>query len=320
MAQTLLRIALSRPIPAPLLDRLRKFGEIAVPEMPLEGNALSDWMADADFALVTALDNIGTDVLARSTRLKAIASVGAGMNHIDVSDCTARGIRVSNTPGAMNDATADLAFGLMIAAARRLVEADGFVRAGKWIPDALPMFGLDIHHRRLGIIGMGGIGRVLVKRAHGFDMDVVYHNRSRLPSADEEAHGVRYLPLVELLKCADFVILQVPYGPETHHLIGAEQLALMKKTAILVNTARGGVVDDAALAAALAAGTIAAAGLDVVENEPQVNPALLELPNVVLAPHIGSATLATRQVMFLQAVDNLVDALEGRIPRDCVNC
>lgn len=320
MRQTQVRIAFSRPIPAPLLDRLRKHGELAVPAAPLEGDALSDWMADADFALVTALDNIGTDVLARITRLKAIASVGAGINHIDISTCTTRGIRVSNTPGAMNDATADLAFGLIIAAARRLVEADNFVRAGKWTPDAQPVFGLDIHHRRIGIIGMGGIGRVLVKRAHGFDMDVVYHNRNRLPLAEEHALRVCYLSFDELLRSADFVVLQVPYAPETHHLIGAEQLALMKKTAVLVNTARGGVVDDAALAAALTAGAIAAAGLDVVENEPQVNPALLELPNVVLAPHVGSATLATRQAMFLQAVDNLVDALEGRIPRDCVNC
>jgi lactate dehydrogenase-like 2-hydroxyacid dehydrogenase len=240
-----------------------------------------------------------------------VANIGVGYDNIDLAACAARGVVVTNTPGVLDDSTADLAFGLMLAAARRIVEGDGFVRGGRWsIASQLPM-GLDVHHRTLGIVGFGRIGRAIARRAAGFEMKILYSGRRRLEPDDEARLGATYAPLDDLLAAADFVILQVPGTPETRHLIGAAELARMKRTAVLVNTARGGVVDDAALADALKRGTIAAAGLDVFEGEPQVHPDLVALPNVVLAPHVGSATLATRHAMVQRAAQNLLAVLAG---------
>jgi len=227
---------------------------------------------------------------------------------------------VTNTPGVLDETTADLVWTLLLAAARRLTEVEAYLRNGEWTGWYLKqLLGTDVHHATLGIIGMGRIGQAIARRARGFDMQVLYHNRKRLDPAVEAALDARYAGMDELLASADFVVLQVPYSPATHHLIGAEQLAKMKPTAILINAARGGVVDDAALIDALSRGTIHAAGLDVFENEPNLNAGFLALKNVVLAPHIGSSTHATRLAMAMTAARNLAAALSGRTPPNLVN-
>jgi gluconate 2-dehydrogenase len=314
------RIAVLRPLPPDLIAMLREQGEVIDnPAVTVfDAEALAGRLADADAALVTALDRIDADIVSHCPKLRVIANIGVGYNNIDVDACTARGILVTNTPGSVDDATADLAFGLMLAASRRLVAADRFVRSGNWRADTPPLMGLDVHHRVLGIIGLGRIGKVIARRARGFDMEVRYFNRTPLAAGEEAALQVRYQDMHALLRESDFVVLQTPYSAETHHLIGAHELATKKKTAVLVNTARGGVVDDAALVEALHNRVIAAAGLDVFKNEPRLNPAFLELDNMVLAPLIGSATGATRHAMAQQAVCNLVAALNG-MPPDAVN-
>jgi lactate dehydrogenase-like 2-hydroxyacid dehydrogenase len=221
----------------------------------------------------------------------------------------------------LDDTTADLTWSLLMAAARRIAEGDAYVRAGDWkIAFGVQYFlGQDIHHATLGIVGMGRIGQAIARRALGFDMRVLYHNRTRLAEADERRLNAAWVERDTLLAESDFVVVMAPYSPATHHLIGAAEIARMKPTAILVNSARGGVVDDAALVEALKAGRIAGAGLDVFEGEPRVNPGFLGLSNVVMTPHIGSATRATRIVMCNTAAENLAAALEGRTPPNLVN-
>lgn len=311
-------IGLSRQVPEPILERLRAFGEVRMPDSDAPAN-LADLFKDADYALVTPLDGrVDRKVLAACPRLKLISTISAGYDHIDVEACSERGIHVCNTPGAVVAATADLAFGLMLAAARCIVQADAFVRAGCWSSGSAPIYGMDVHHKRMGIIGLGRIGAELAKRARGFDMDVTYYNRRQLPPEEEARLGVCYLDFDSLLAQSDFIMVQAPYGPHTHHLIGAPQLARMKPTAVLVNAARGGVVDDAALAAALREGRIAAAGLDVTEGEPSVHPELLPLTNLVLSPHIGSNTRETHLRMAMEAIENLLGAVQGAPLRNCI--
>lgn len=314
------KIATIRPLPADILQLLRQNGEVIDNQagIAFDNAGLIGHIADADAVLVSALDRIDAEVIAACPKLRVIANIGVGYNNINVPVCSARGIMVTNTPGSVDDATADLAFGLMLATARRLVETDRFVRSGQWSAGVMPMMGLDIHHRVLGIVGLGRIGKAIARRARGFDMDIRYFNRKPLATAEEDDLQVRYQELPELLRESDFVLLQVPYAADTHHLIGAAELASMKRSAILINTARGGVVDDAALIEALKNSTIAGAGLDVFENEPKLHPGYIELDNVVLAPHIGSATAATRHAMAMQAARNLVAALSGT-PPDLVN-
>jgi len=311
-------IALSRQVPEPLLAQLRPHGTVRMPDTPVADD-LATLFRDADYALVTAGDRVDRPLLAACPRLRLVSTVSAGFDHIDIDACTARGVRVCNTPQAVAAATADLAFGLLLAAARRIVEADAFVRAGRWRPGSAPLFGMDVHHQHLGIVGLGRIGMELAKRARGFDMVVSYHNRRRLAAHEEARLGVRYLDFDELLEQSDAILVQAPYSAATHHLIGAAQLARMKPTAVLVNCARGGVVDDAALAAALGEGRLAAAGLDVTEGEPSVHPALRRLPNVVLSPHNGASTRGTHARMTLEAFDNLIGALRGDTLCNCVN-
>jgi len=243
--------------------------------------------------------------------LRAVCSMAVGYNNIDVPACTARRVLVSNAPDVLTETTADFGFALMMATARRITESEHFLRRGEWQRWSVDMFaGADVHGATLGILGMGRIGRAIAQRgALGFGMRVIYHNRSRLAPELEAPLGARWVSQEELLRDADHLVIVVPYTPDAHHLIGEAELAQMKRSATLTNVARGGVVDDAALARALRERRIAAAGLDVFEGEPQVHPDLLTVPNVVLTPHIASASIPTRRAMANLAVDNLIAAL-----------
>jgi len=262
-------------------------------------------------AFTTGSERIDAEVLAACPELKICANMAVGYNNFDVDAMTARGVLATNAPDVLTETTADFGFALLMATARRITESEHFLRAGKWQKWSYDMFaGSDIHGATLGIIGMGRIGQGIAKRgAHGFGMKVIYHNRSRLDAQLEAECKASYVGKEELLKTADHVVLVVPYSPASHHTIGAAELALMKPTATLVNIARGGIVDDAALATALREKRLSAAGLDVFEGEPKVHPALLEVPNVVLTPHIASATIPTRRAMAELAADNLVGFL-----------
>ena len=259
-------------------------------------------------ALTTGSERIDAALLQANPQLKMVAKMAVGFNNFDVPAMTAAGVLASNTPDVLTETTADFGFALLMATARRISESEHYLRAGHWTKWSYDMFaGAEVHGSKLGILGMGRIGQGIARRAaHGFGMEVMYHNRSRL-SADLEAEcKARYVSKEELLTTADHVMLVVPYSAASHHTIGAAELAMMRPTATLVNIARGGIVDDAALAKALAAGQIAAAGLDVFEGEPQVHPDLLKVPNVVLTPHIASATIKTRKAMAQLAADNLI--------------
>ena len=290
-------------------------------DRPWPKDELIERLQGAAGAMTTVMDRFDADVIARCPDLKVISNIAVGYNNIDLAACKARGIRVTNTPGVLDDTTADLTWALLMAAARRIAEGDAYVRAGDWkIAFGVQYFlGADIHHATLGIIGMGRIGQAVARRATGFDMRVQYYNRTRLPEEQERRLNATRVERDELLRTSDFVVVMAPYSPATHHLIGAAELALMKPTAVLVNSARGGVVDDAALVQALRAKRIAAAGLDVFEGEPEVNPGYLGLRNVVMTPHIGSASRATRLVMCNTAAANLAAVLEGREPPNPVN-
>jgi gluconate 2-dehydrogenase len=271
--------------------------------------------------LTTGSERIDAALLAACPELRVVANMAVGYNNIDIPACTAAGVLATNTPDVLTETTADFGFALMMATARRITESEHFLRRGDWNRWAYDMFtGSDVHGATLGILGMGRIGQAIARRgAHGFGMRVIYHNRSRLPPDTEAVLNASYVQKDDLLKQADHLLLVLPYSPESHHSIGAAELALMKPTATLTNIARGGIVDDAALASALQHRRIAAAGLDVFEGEPQVHPQLLALPNVVLTPHIASATVATRRAMAELAADNLIAALTGATPPTPIN-
>ena len=262
-------------------------------------------------AFTTGSERIDAEVLAACPQLRAVCNMAVGFNNFDVPACTARGVMATNTPDVLTETTADFGFALMMATARRITESERFLRRGDWNRWAYDMFiGPDVHGATLGILGMGRIGQAIARRgALGFGMKVIYHNRSRLPAGQETPIGARYVDKATLLREADHLVLVLPYSAESHHAIGAAELAQMKPGATLTNVARGGIVDDAALAQALRDGRLAAAGLDVFEGEPSVHPALLEVPNVVLTPHIASASLRTRRAMADLAADNLIAAL-----------
>ena len=264
----------------------------------------------------TGGERIDADVLKACPGLKICANMAVGYNNFDVPAMTAAGVLATNAPGVLTETTADMGFALLMAAARRVTESEHFLRAGKWDRWAYDMMiGQDVFGSTLGILGMGRIGQAVARRgALGFGMNVIYHNRSRLPEAEEAAVKARYVGKQELLQTADHLVLVVPYSAESHHSIGAAELALMKPTATLVNIARGGIVDDVALAKALRERRLAAAGLDVFEGEPRVHPDLLGCSNVVLTPHIGSATVPTRKAMANLAADNLIGYLTGGKP------
>jgi gluconate 2-dehydrogenase len=277
---------------------------------------LIDKLKGKQGAFTTGSERIDAEVLAACPDLKICANMAVGYNNFDVDAMTARGVLATNAPDVLTETTADFGFALLMATARRITESEHFLRAGKWEKWSYDMFaGSDIHGATLGIIGMGRIGQGIARRgALGFGMKVIYHNRSRLDAQLEAECKASYVSKDELLKTADHVVLVVPYTPASHHTIGAAELALMKPTATLVNIARGGIVDDAALAAALRDKRIAAAGLDVFEGEPKVHPELLQVPNVVLTPHIASATVPTRRAMADLAADNLIGFLVHNKP------
>jgi glyoxylate/hydroxypyruvate/2-ketogluconate reductase len=260
----------------------------------------------------TGTERIDAALLDACPELRAVCNVGVGYNNVDVAACSARGVVVTNTPDVLTETTADFGFALMMATARRISESERFLRNGEWIkPGIFDMFvGGEVNGATLGILGMGRIGQAIARRgAAGFAMRVIYHNRTRLAPDIEASVGATHVDKATLLQESDHLVLVVPYSQQSHHSIGAAELARMKPTATLTNIARGGIVDDAALAKALREGVIAAAGLDVFEGEPRVHPDLLEVPNVVLTPHIGSASVKTRRAMADLTADNLIAAL-----------
>ena len=271
-----------------------------------------------DALLCNVRDQVDAALLDQCPGLKVVANFGVGYNHIDVAAATARRIAVTNTPGVLTDATADLAFALLLATARRLGEGERLVRSQNWRGwEAMQLLGADLAGATLGIVGFGRIGRAVARRARGFSMRILYWNRTRLATENED--GATFAELDDLLAQSDFVSLHVAYTPETHHLLNAARLKRMKPGAYVINTARGPVIDEAALVCALQNKQIAGAGLDVFEREPRIEPGLFQLENVVLAPHLGSSTIGTRTKMGLIAVDNLLAVCAGRKPPNCVN-
>ncbi|MEN8512729.1 MULTISPECIES: D-glycerate dehydrogenase [Burkholderia] len=309
------KILVARPIFPDVIERLKQYFEVDWNDGDaLAPDALTARLADKDGAL-TAGDPVGAAALAAAPRLRVVSNMAVGYNNFDMAAFNAANVLGTNTPDVLNESTADFGWALMMAAARRIAESEHWLRAGHWQKWAYDGFlGNDIYGSTLGVIGMGRIGQALARRARGFGMQVIYHNRSRVAPEIEAELNAEYVSKDALLARADHVVLVLPYTKENHHTIGAAELAKMKPTATLTNIARGGIVDDAALAAALRDGTIAAAGLDVYEGEPAVHPALLEVPNVVLTPHIASATEKTRRAMANLAADNLIAAL-GEGPR-----
>jgi len=289
-------------------------------DRPMGRADLLEAVAGADGFLSMITDAVDAELLDAAPRLRVVSNMAVGYNNIDVAAATARGIVVTNTPGILTEATAELAFALILAAARRVVDLDRRTRAGEWTCWAPLLFlSREVSGKTLGVVGLGRIGRAVARRARAFGMRVLYHSRSRLEAAEERDLGVEYAEKDELLATADFVSLHVPLSAETRHLIGRRELDLMKPTAYLINTSRGPVVDEAALVEALKARRIEGAGLDVYENEPMLAPGLAALDNAVLLPHVGSATVETRTKMARMAAENLLSALRGERPAHVVN-
>ncbi|ACR79591.1 MULTISPECIES: 2-hydroxyacid dehydrogenase [Kosmotoga] len=310
------KIFVTYKIPEIGLKLLSKFNvEVNEEDRTLSKKEIIERAQDAT-ALVTLLsDNIDAEIINALPRLKIIANYAVGFNNIDIEAAKAKGVIVTNTPDILTDASADLAMALLLATARRIVEADKFVRKGLfegWKPELF--LGIELNGKTLGIIGLGRIGKAVAKRAQAFGMKVIYHNRRPLTSEEEKNLDVEYRSLEQLLKESDFISLHVPLTSETYHLLSRSKLKLMKPSAVLINTSRGAVVDEEALIEFLQQGKIAAAGLDVYENEPEVPYALKELDNVVLLPHIGSATVETRNNMAVLVAKNVLAVLEGKKP------
>jgi gluconate 2-dehydrogenase len=317
------RILVARAVFPETLNKLEQHFELETNQADtvFTKQELATRLADKVGAFTTGSERIDADVLAACPQLKVVANMAVGFNNFDVPAMTARKVLATNTPDVLTETTADFGFALLMATARRIAESEHYLRRGQWTKWSFDMFaGSEVHGSTLGILGMGRIGQGIARRgAHGFGMNVIYTNRSRLAPELEAACKARYVSKEELLKTADHLVLVLPYSAESHHAIGAAELAQMKPTATLVNIARGGIVDDAALAKALREKRIAAAGLDVFEGEPKVHPDLLTVPNVVLTPHIASATIKTRRAMADLAADNLVGYLVQGAPLTPLN-
>jgi glyoxylate reductase len=316
------RILVTGHLPDKIMTNLSKEyeAEINVEDKPLDRQKLLYGIKDKDGLLSMITDVVDEDMLGRANRLKMIAQFGVGYNNIDVTAATERGIPVSNTPGVLTDATAELAFALILAISRRVVEGDRMTREGRfrcWAP--MLFLGREVTGKTLGIIGMGKIGKAVAQRARCFKMPILYHSRNRINISEEKQLMAKYVDMKELLSQSDFISLHVPLSDETRHLVGSQELSLMKPTSYLINTSRGPVVDEKALLQALRRKKIGGAGLDVYENEPALTPGLAELDNVILLPHIGSGTLETRFRMAAMAVANLIAGLSGQVPPNLVN-
>ncbi|MES1039410.1 2-hydroxyacid dehydrogenase [Peribacillus simplex] len=316
------KIYITRKLPEQIIEGLSQNYEVRMWEqedIPVPREVLEEEIKEVDGLLCLLTEQIDESLIEQAANLKIIANMAVGHNNIDVQSATKRGIMVTNTPGVLTETTADLTFGLLLATARRMMEAEDYLRSGKWETwSPMQLTGQDVYGATLGIIGLGRIGEALAKRAKGFDMNIVYFNRSR-KYEQEKKLGIEYQPLEKLLQISDFVCVMLPLTPETNYMIGKEQLELMKGTAVLINTARGGIIDEKALYQALESRGIWAAGLDVFEEEPvPVDHPLLTLPNVVTLPHIGSASIATRLKMAALAVQNLMEGLSGDTPRNLV--
>ena len=289
-------------------------------DVPMAPEALALALADKSGAMTTLTDRVDESLLSGCPGLKAVCNIAVGYNNIDLDACTRAGVMATNTPGVLDDTTADFTWALILSTARRVVESDAYVRAGKWKGWHLKQFlGADVHHATLGILGMGRIGRRVARRASGFDMTVLYHDPQRLSPEEEKRLNASFVGLDDLLARSDILTIHVPYSPKTHHLVGTKELARMKPGAIFVHASRGGVVNDGALVEALRSGHLGGAGLDVFENEPALNPAFLSMKNVVLTPHIASSSEATRHGMAMLAARNLVAALTTGNPPNLLN-
>lgn len=311
------RVVVLGRVPAPGLDALRDVAAVSTwdADDPMSLDERGRRLAEADAAMTLLNDRVDAAFLDAAPRLQIVANVAVGYNNIDVAACRERGVIVTNTPGVLTDATADLAMALTLMVTRRLGEGERLIRSGTpWQWGMFMMLGTGLQGRRLGIVGMGGIGVALAERARAFGMEIAYHNRSAVaPDVAGRLAAVR-LDLDELLATSDVVSVNCPYSPATHHLIDAGALARMRPTAFLVNTARGPIVDETALVDALRSGAIAGAALDVFEHEPAVHPGLLDLDNAVLVPHLGSATVETRTAMATLAARNVAAVLGGGEP------
>jgi gluconate 2-dehydrogenase len=307
------KVCVSRPLFPEALARLEQHVELQAEaiERVHSPEQLRERLAGVDAAIIGLSDRVDATTLAGNHRLRVIANLAVGYNNLDIDALTRAGVLACNTPDVLNETTADYAWALLLAAARRVGAAERWLRAGQWTGAMRfdDWLGVDVHGKTLGILGMGRIGQAVARRASGFDMRVLYHNRARLPEVVERHCAARWVDKAALLRESDHLVLVLPYTPENHHVIGAAELAQMKRGSVLVNIARGGLVDEAALAASLAAGHLAAAGLDVYEDEPLVHPALLALEQVVLSPHLGSASADTRRNMAQLAVDNVLAGL-----------
>ncbi len=317
------KIYITRKIPVPIIKHLEKSCDVSVWEhedTPVPRDVLEEKMGEIDGLFCLLTETIDEEILSKATKLKVISNMAVGYNNIDIEAASKKGIMVTNTPGVLTETTADLTFALLMATARRITEASAFLRAGQWQTwSPMQLTGQDIYQSTIGIIGLGRIGEALARRAKGFNMNILYHSRNRKLQAEEEL-GLHFASLEDLLRKSDFVCIMTPYTTDTHNMIRKEHFQLMKDSAILINTARGGIVNENDLYQALSLGQIWAAGLDVFEQEPvSLDHPLLTLPNVVTLPHIGSASIVTRMKMAEVASDNLLRVLNGEIPRHVVN-
>ena len=316
------KVLVTREVFDDVLDYLREHFEVTdnQSDAPMDAETLVTNLADKTGAMTTLVDRVDAKLLSRCPKLKAVCNIAVGFNNIDLAACSSAGVMATNTPGVLDDSTADFTWALILSTARRVVESDAHVRAGQWKGWYLKQFlGADVHHATLGILGFGRIGRRVARRAIGFDMTVLYHDTQKADAASERSCNAAFVGMDDLLARSDILTIHIPYAPSTHHLVGGREFSKMKPGAILIHAARGGVVDDAALVAALKSGRLAGAGLDVFENEPSLNPAFLAMQNVVLTPHIASSSEATRHAMAMLAAQNLVAALTTGAPPNLLN-
>jgi len=312
-------VTVTNIFPQVALDKLSSECDLKINRTSLTKEELKQKVSGSDAVISYLTDRIDQDIIDRGTKLKIIANYGAGFNNIDVTYASERGIWVTNTPNVLHETTADLTWAMILGAARRIIPADRYTRESKFQGWGAQLFlGGDVYEKTLGIIGLGEIGRSVARRALGFNMRTLYHQRNRLPKEEEKKLNVEYATFEKTLRESDFLTLHVPLTEETEYMIGNDEIALMKKTAYLIHTARGKVIDDYALVAALREDRLAGAALDVYEDEPELTEGMRELDNLMILPHIGSASFETRDKMALLVADNILDALEGRTPRSLV--